>query len=140
MYHPSNGSPRTANTWGYFAVHEKHEANRAATASHGEPPRLPSREGKKRQKLKGRENSKGDKTLWYLGVVKPVTPKEDVPLRGNRSLEGGEGLITAGESSKSSDMLYSKASSSDKEEELISASASDSRDCKILFPVEEEQP
>ncbi|GBO16190.1 hypothetical protein AVEN_80384-1 [Araneus ventricosus] len=49
------------------------------------------------------------------------------------SLEGGGGLITAGESSKSSDMLYSKASSSDAEEELISASASDSRDCKILF-------
>ncbi|GBN01574.1 hypothetical protein AVEN_244657-1 [Araneus ventricosus] len=43
MYHPSNGSPRTANTWGYFAVHEKQEANRAATASHGELPRLPSR-------------------------------------------------------------------------------------------------
>ncbi|GBN09995.1 hypothetical protein AVEN_273366-1, partial [Araneus ventricosus] len=48
-------------------------------------------------------------------------------------LEGGGGLITAGESSKSSDMLYSKAPSSDAEEELISASASDSRDCKILF-------
>ncbi|GBO37545.1 hypothetical protein AVEN_181774-1 [Araneus ventricosus] len=45
MYHPSNGSPRTANTWGYIAVHEKQEANRAATASHGELPRLPSREG-----------------------------------------------------------------------------------------------
>ncbi|GBM11511.1 hypothetical protein AVEN_101889-1 [Araneus ventricosus] len=44
MYHPSNGSPRTANTWGYIAVHEKQEANRAATASHGELPRLPSRD------------------------------------------------------------------------------------------------
>ncbi|GBL77226.1 hypothetical protein AVEN_242105-1 [Araneus ventricosus] len=32
-------------------------------------------------------------------------------------LEAGGGLISAGESSKSSDMLYSKASSSDKEEE-----------------------
>ncbi|GBM82090.1 hypothetical protein AVEN_30673-1 [Araneus ventricosus] len=48
-------------------------------------------------------------------------------------LEEGGGLITAGESSKSSDMSYSKASSSDKEEELISASASDSRDCKTVF-------
>ncbi|GBN98800.1 hypothetical protein AVEN_87926-1, partial [Araneus ventricosus] len=48
-------------------------------------------------------------------------------------LEESEGLVTAGESSKSSDMLDSKASSSEKEEELISASASDSRDCKILF-------
>ncbi|GBN55116.1 hypothetical protein AVEN_10517-1 [Araneus ventricosus] len=38
-----------------------------------------------------------------------------------RSLEGGGGLIAAGESSKSSDILYSKASSSDAEEELISA-------------------
>ncbi|GBN00401.1 hypothetical protein AVEN_257798-1 [Araneus ventricosus] len=50
MYHPSNGIPRTANTCGYFAVHGKHEANRAATASHGEFPRLPSREGRKRQR------------------------------------------------------------------------------------------
>ncbi|GBM69067.1 hypothetical protein AVEN_243373-1 [Araneus ventricosus] len=49
------------------------------------------------------------------------------------SLEGGGGLIAAGESSKSSDMWYSKAFSSDAEEELISASASDSRDCKMLF-------
>ncbi|GBL91786.1 hypothetical protein AVEN_71419-1 [Araneus ventricosus] len=37
---------------------------------------------RKRQKLKGREKSKEDKTLGYLGIVKPVTPKEDVPLRG----------------------------------------------------------
>ncbi|GBN74914.1 hypothetical protein AVEN_226418-1 [Araneus ventricosus] len=48
-------------------------------------------------------------------------------------LEEGGGLITAGESSKSSDMSYSKASSSDAEEELISASASDSRYCKTVF-------
>ncbi|GBO33369.1 hypothetical protein AVEN_105345-1, partial [Araneus ventricosus] len=32
--------------------HEKHEANRTATASHGELPRLPSREGRKKLKLK----------------------------------------------------------------------------------------
>ncbi|GBN86274.1 hypothetical protein AVEN_64258-1 [Araneus ventricosus] len=49
MYLPSNGSPRTANTWGYVAVHQKQEANRAATAFHGELPRLPSREGRKKQ-------------------------------------------------------------------------------------------
>ncbi|GBM35025.1 hypothetical protein AVEN_240381-1 [Araneus ventricosus] len=55
------------------------------------------------------------------------------------SLEEGGGLITAGESSKSSDMSYSKASSSDKEEELISASASDSGDCKTVFLMEGEQ-
>ncbi|GBN99945.1 hypothetical protein AVEN_267361-1 [Araneus ventricosus] len=48
-------------------------------------------------------------------------------------LEEGGGLVTASESSKSSDMSYSKASSSDKEEELISASASDARDCKSAF-------
>ncbi|GBM78696.1 hypothetical protein AVEN_239931-1 [Araneus ventricosus] len=82
MYHPSNGLPRTANTWGYVAVHEKQEANRMATASHGELPRLPSREGRKKQKLKERKNQKGDQTLGYLGVVKPVTSREDVPLRG----------------------------------------------------------
>ncbi|GBM11519.1 hypothetical protein AVEN_101884-1 [Araneus ventricosus] len=31
---------------------------------------------------KRRKNSKVEQTLGYLGVVKPVTPKEDVPLRG----------------------------------------------------------
>ncbi|GBM13046.1 hypothetical protein AVEN_101902-1, partial [Araneus ventricosus] len=41
------------------------------------------------------------------------------------------GPITAGESSKSSDLSYSKASSSEKEEEL--SSAFDSRDCKSFF-------
>ncbi|GBN44385.1 hypothetical protein AVEN_90147-1 [Araneus ventricosus] len=87
MYHPSNGLPRTANTWGYVAVHEKQEANRVATASHGELPRLPSREGRKRQKLKERKNQKGDQTLGYLGVVKPVTSREDVPLRGQPFLK-----------------------------------------------------
>ncbi|GBN30047.1 hypothetical protein AVEN_175421-1 [Araneus ventricosus] len=81
IYHPSSGLPRTTNTWGYFAVHEKQAANRVATASHGELPRLPSREGKKTQKLKGRGKTKGDKTLGYLGVVNPGT-SEDVPLRG----------------------------------------------------------
>ncbi|GBM32595.1 hypothetical protein AVEN_195556-1 [Araneus ventricosus] len=45
-------------------------------------------------------------------------------------LEEGEGLLTAVESSKSSDVLYSKECSSDKEDELISASASYSRDLK----------
>ncbi|GBM33491.1 hypothetical protein AVEN_272991-1 [Araneus ventricosus] len=50
-----------------------------------------------------------------------------------QGLEEGGGLITAGESSKSSDMLYSMASSSYKEDELISASASDSRNCKSIF-------
>ncbi|GBN66842.1 hypothetical protein AVEN_79241-1 [Araneus ventricosus] len=82
MYHPSNGMPRTANTWGYIAVHEKQKANRAATASHGELPRLPSREGRKKvETQKEGKNSKVEQTLGYLGVVKPVTPKEDVPLR-----------------------------------------------------------
>ncbi|GBL96323.1 hypothetical protein AVEN_211732-1 [Araneus ventricosus] len=41
--------------------------------------------------------------------------------------------MTAGESSKPSDMLYSNVSSSDEKEELISASASDSRDCESFF-------
>ncbi|GBM96711.1 hypothetical protein AVEN_1241-1 [Araneus ventricosus] len=85
MYHPSNGMPRTANTWGYIAVHEKQEANRAATASHGELFRLPSRGGKKAETQKEGKNLKGEQTLGYLGVVKPITPKEDVPLRGIES-------------------------------------------------------
>ncbi|GBL82173.1 hypothetical protein AVEN_252369-1 [Araneus ventricosus] len=54
-------------------------------------------------------------------------------LTDSFGLEGSGGLITAGESSKSSDMLYSNASSSDKEDELISASVSDSRDCRSIF-------
>ncbi|GBM98744.1 hypothetical protein AVEN_108072-1 [Araneus ventricosus] len=58
MYHPSNGSPRTANTWGYIAVHEKQEANRAATASHGELPHLPSRERKKAINSSGGKNGR----------------------------------------------------------------------------------
>ncbi|GBN39676.1 hypothetical protein AVEN_257314-1 [Araneus ventricosus] len=82
VYHPSNGSLRTANTWEYIAVHEKQEANRSATASHGELPRLPSRERRKKAKTQGKEKTEGDKTLGYLGVVNPVTPEEDVPLRG----------------------------------------------------------
>ncbi|GBN39657.1 hypothetical protein AVEN_114659-1 [Araneus ventricosus] len=44
----------------------------------------------------------------------------DKPYHG---LEEGGGLITPGESSKSSDILYSNVSSSDAEEELILASA-----------------
>ncbi|GBO43280.1 hypothetical protein AVEN_117455-1 [Araneus ventricosus] len=82
MYQKSNGMPRTANTWEYIAVHEKHEANRVATASHGELPRLPSRERRQKQKLKKGINSKGEQALGYFGVVNPVTPEEDVPLRG----------------------------------------------------------
>ncbi|GBO44102.1 hypothetical protein AVEN_237610-1 [Araneus ventricosus] len=35
----------------------------------------------KRRNSKKRQNSKGEQTLGYLGVVKPVT-SEDVPLRG----------------------------------------------------------
>ncbi|GBO14731.1 hypothetical protein AVEN_59425-1 [Araneus ventricosus] len=60
----------------------------------------------------------------------PTAPPTTEP---NKGLEEGGGLITAGESSKSSDMLYSKASSSDAGEELISASASDYRDCRSIF-------
>ncbi|GBL94574.1 hypothetical protein AVEN_235653-1 [Araneus ventricosus] len=36
----------------------------------------------KKQKTQGEEKKERDQTLGYLGVVKPVTPKEDVPLRG----------------------------------------------------------
>ncbi|GBM66005.1 hypothetical protein AVEN_152205-1 [Araneus ventricosus] len=58
---------------------------------------------------------------------------EEVVAGAVDGLEEGGGMVPASESSKSSDMSYSKASSSDKEEELISASASDSRDCKSAF-------
>ncbi|GBN83552.1 hypothetical protein AVEN_153950-1 [Araneus ventricosus] len=81
MYRPSNGLPRTVNKWGYFAVHEKQEDNRAATASHEELPRLLSREGRKRQKLKLGKNERRQDTR-VPGVMKPVKPGEDVPLQG----------------------------------------------------------
>ncbi|GBM33669.1 hypothetical protein AVEN_203705-1 [Araneus ventricosus] len=68
VHHPSNGSPRTANTWVYLAVHEKQEANRAASASHGE---LPPGKEEKEEIQKGGKNSKGDQILGYLGVVTP---------------------------------------------------------------------
>ncbi|GBM29677.1 hypothetical protein AVEN_203588-1 [Araneus ventricosus] len=60
VHHPSKGSPLTANTWGYFGVHEKHEANRAATASHGELSRLPSREGMEKAETQKEEKTEGD--------------------------------------------------------------------------------
>ncbi|GBN30029.1 hypothetical protein AVEN_175407-1 [Araneus ventricosus] len=83
MYHPSNESSRTANTWGYIAVHEKQEAKRAATASHGELPHLHSREGKKMaNKLKGREKNERRQDTRVPRGRNPVTPEEDVPLRG----------------------------------------------------------
>ncbi|GBN75395.1 hypothetical protein AVEN_236316-1 [Araneus ventricosus] len=43
----------------------------------------PTLEGRKEKaKTEGEENQKGDQTLAYLGDVKPVTSREDVPLRG----------------------------------------------------------
>ncbi|GBN12302.1 hypothetical protein AVEN_199469-1 [Araneus ventricosus] len=65
-----------------------------ATASHGELPRLPSREGIKKHKLKEKKTER-DKTLGYLGVVKPVTPGEGVPLRGH--LERFDNSVNKGE-------------------------------------------
>ncbi|GBN98794.1 hypothetical protein AVEN_87920-1 [Araneus ventricosus] len=65
MYHPSNGSPCTANTWGYIAVPEKQEANRAATASHGELPRLPSREGKRKVKSRRWRGASMGSSFWH---------------------------------------------------------------------------
>ncbi|GBM66006.1 hypothetical protein AVEN_152206-1 [Araneus ventricosus] len=39
---------------------------------------------KQKQKVEGRLNLKESQTLGYLGVVNPVTLKEDVPLRGRK--------------------------------------------------------
>ncbi|GBM64976.1 hypothetical protein AVEN_251010-1 [Araneus ventricosus] len=47
---------------------------------------------------KGRQDSKGDQTLGYLGVVKPVTPEEDVPLMETRG--GMEVCLGGGRRSK----------------------------------------
>ncbi|GBL75468.1 hypothetical protein AVEN_194644-1 [Araneus ventricosus] len=43
------------------AGHENQEANRAATASHGELPRLPSKEGRDQQKAEGVEKGKHER-------------------------------------------------------------------------------
>ncbi|GBM87827.1 hypothetical protein AVEN_38495-1 [Araneus ventricosus] len=43
---------------GFSAVHDKQEPNRAATASHEELPRLPSRDGRDQQKTEGVEKDK----------------------------------------------------------------------------------
>ncbi|GBN32575.1 hypothetical protein AVEN_35164-1 [Araneus ventricosus] len=54
MYHPSNGLPRTANTWGYVAVHEKQEANSGNSFSWRAP--TPTLEGRKEKtKTQGEE-------------------------------------------------------------------------------------
>ncbi|GBO00217.1 hypothetical protein AVEN_239579-1 [Araneus ventricosus] len=45
------------------------------------------KEEKKFETQKGGKNSKGEQTLGYLGVVKPVTPEEDVPLMDVRILD-----------------------------------------------------
>ncbi|GBM53639.1 hypothetical protein AVEN_105520-1 [Araneus ventricosus] len=36
----------------------------------------------KKQTLRKEEKTEGDQALGYLGIVNPVTPEEDVPLRG----------------------------------------------------------
>ncbi|GBM60985.1 hypothetical protein AVEN_264330-1 [Araneus ventricosus] len=41
----------------------------------------------KSRNSKRRQNSKGEQTLGYLGVVNPVTSEEDVPLRGMYELD-----------------------------------------------------
>ncbi|GBN50304.1 hypothetical protein AVEN_109240-1 [Araneus ventricosus] len=62
-------------------------------------------------------------------IPAPLRSHISSPKSPNLSTRFGRGWRT----DKSSDMLYSKASSSDEEEELISASASDSRDRKTIF-------
>ncbi|GBM48038.1 hypothetical protein AVEN_34366-1 [Araneus ventricosus] len=46
----------------------------------------------KRRNSKKRQNSKGEQTLGYLGVVKPVTSIEDVPLRGTKAWQNADKL------------------------------------------------
>ncbi|GBN10211.1 hypothetical protein AVEN_200670-1 [Araneus ventricosus] len=53
------------------------------------------KEGKSKNS-KGRQNEKGDQTLGYLGVVMPVTPKEDVPLTGSSDRSMGAVLSQIG--------------------------------------------
>ncbi|GBM53624.1 hypothetical protein AVEN_105506-1 [Araneus ventricosus] len=73
---------------GFLAVHEKQEANRVATASHGELPRLPSRDGSKQQKAEGKGEGKleGRKEPWVPRDWDTRTHLKKVsPLRGRIS-------------------------------------------------------
>ncbi|GBN65496.1 hypothetical protein AVEN_21359-1 [Araneus ventricosus] len=54
------------------------------------------KEEKSRNSKRGK-NSKVEQTLGYLGVVKPVTPKEDVPLRGTDGEDGIGKLVIGGD-------------------------------------------
>ncbi|GBN17306.1 hypothetical protein AVEN_131251-1 [Araneus ventricosus] len=69
VHHPSKGSPRTANTWGYFAVHEKQETNGAATTSNGTYPL--EKEKQRQKKTFERVKLKEGQALLYLDSVKP---------------------------------------------------------------------
>ncbi|GBN86298.1 hypothetical protein AVEN_53782-1 [Araneus ventricosus] len=81
------------HTLGYLGVvmpvTPKEDVPLRGTTSHGELPRLPSRHNQKAQTTQEsksanskREKTERDQTLGYLRVAKPVTPEEDVPLRG----------------------------------------------------------
>ncbi|GBN01786.1 hypothetical protein AVEN_57921-1 [Araneus ventricosus] len=83
-----------------------------------------------------RRGQAGKVSDWGFMAQGPELPKL-AKTKGYKiseaDLEEGGGLITEAESSRSSDMLYTNVSPSDAEEELILASVSDSRDCKIIF-------
>ncbi|GBN15711.1 hypothetical protein AVEN_13518-1 [Araneus ventricosus] len=81
VHHPSKRSPRTANTWGFW-LSMRSQKQTVATASHGELPRLPSRDGIKQRKAEGKGEGKleGSKDPWeprdwdirtYLKKVNP---------------------------------------------------------------------
>ncbi|GBO06655.1 hypothetical protein AVEN_224717-1 [Araneus ventricosus] len=74
MYHPSNGMPRTANTWGFWL------SMRSKKQTEWQQPLMESslacRRGmegiSRKQKAKGRVNWKGVEIPGYLGIGTPV--------------------------------------------------------------------
>ncbi|GBO35320.1 hypothetical protein AVEN_37324-1 [Araneus ventricosus] len=83
MYQPSKGSPHTANTWGNLLSMRSTKQTERQQLLMESSLAYPRGREEKSNNSKRRQNSKGEQTLGYLGVVKPVTPEEDVPLRGN---------------------------------------------------------
>ncbi|GBL89993.1 hypothetical protein AVEN_88719-1 [Araneus ventricosus] len=84
MYHPSNGShARPTRGGNLLSMRSRKQTERQQLLMESSLvyPRGKEENSKKTQ---GEEKTEGDKTLGYLGVVNPVTSKEDVPLRGSQ--------------------------------------------------------
>ncbi|GBN01792.1 hypothetical protein AVEN_57927-1 [Araneus ventricosus] len=74
VHHPSKGSPRTANTWGFWlSMRSKKQAEwQQLLMESSLACRRGMEESSKKQKAKGRINWKGVKNPGNLGIGTPV--------------------------------------------------------------------